>query len=172
MTASSIRITLMDRARIERTIRRVAYQVTEKIRDEKRICLIGLNQRGYAVAEELHKRLESATGGEVVLLQYSVTENSDTEKKRPDRQIYDREDTVVLVIDDVMFSGRTLFTAIRDLFDTAERVVYAMVLVDRGHRSLPIAPEFVGMEIPTKPKEHVEVVLREGLAEEVFLYRK
>lgn len=167
MTASATRITLMDRGRIERTIRRVAYQIRERVRDEKRICLIGLNQRGYAIAEELHGRLKRDSDDDVLLLGYDVSE-----KNRPDPKLYDRKDTVVLVIDDVIFSGRTLFTAVQDLFTSAEHVIYAGVLVDRGHRSLPVAPEFVGMEIPTKPKEHVEVVLKDGVAEEVFLYRE
>lgn len=169
MTADSGKVTLMDRARIERTVKRIAYQIAEKVKD-KRICLIGLNERGYAVAKELSERLEKACSNELTLLGMNVSHART--RAAEIRQEHPFDDSVVLIVDDVMFSGKTMFTALQYLFDRPDYTVYTAVLVDRGHRTLPIASEFVGMEIPTKPKEHVEMTLEDGLAHEVFLYRK
>ncbi|MEX2574447.1 MAG: phosphoribosyltransferase family protein [Balneolaceae bacterium] len=169
MPAERKKITLMDRSRIERTVKRIAYQIAEKAK-EKRICLVGLNERGLVIAGQILKGIEKACDNEAVLISLDVSRaRQEAERIRKE---YDFEDSVLLLVDDVIFTGETMFTALQYLLDRPSYTVYTAVLIDRGHRTLPVASEFIGMEIPTKPKEHVEMTVREGSAEEVFLYKK
>lgn len=167
--AFSNKITLMDRPRIERTIKRIAYQIAEKAKD-KSIVLIGLNERGHAVAKEISLHLKSAFDNEVELIRFDVVD--EIEQAETIREQFEFKDSMVLLVDDVIFTGKTMFTALQHLLDNPDYTVYTAVLIDRGHLSLPVKSEFIGMEIPTKPKEHVEMTLIEGVAEEVFLYKK
>lgn len=169
MTPFSNKITLMDRQRIERTIKRIAYQVAEKAKD-KRIILVGLNERGHAIATEIYGHLKSAFKNEVNLIRFDVT--GEIEHAETIRKEFEFNDSLVLLVDDVIFSGKTMFTALQHLLDNPDYTVYTAVLIDRGHLSLPVKSEFIGMEIPTKPKEHVEMTLRKGVADEVFLYKR
>lgn len=159
----------MDRARIERTIKRISYQIAEKAKD-KNISLVGLNERGYAVASEICTFLKDAKLNDVSL--FSLDVEKAVKKPETIKGEYKLDNTFVVVIDDVIFSGRTMFAALQFLLDQPDYTVYTGVLIDRGHRKLPVKSEFIGMEIPTKPKEHVELALRNGRAEEVFLYKK
>jgi len=169
MTDAGKKITLMDRARIERTIKRISYQISE-IAKEKGISLVGLNERGYSVASEIYKLLQSTNPDNVNL--FSLDVGKAIQKPETIEDKYKLTNTVVVIIDDVIFSGKTMFSALQFLLDQPDYTVYTAVLIDRGHRTLPVRSEFIGMEIPTKPMEHVELALRDGLAEEVFLYKK
>jgi pyrimidine operon attenuation protein / uracil phosphoribosyltransferase len=169
MTAYSKKITLMDRPRIERTIKRIAYQVAEKAKNRK-IFLVGLNERGYAVAKEIEKYLGSAFENETELISLEVSQI--VKQVESIRAQYVFNDAIVLLVDDVIFTGKTMFTALQHLLVEPDYTVYIAVLVDRGHLSLPVKSEFIGMEIPTKPKENVELTLLNDVAEEVFLYRE
>lgn len=169
MTEIDNKVTLMDRARIERTIKRISYQIAETAK-EKNISLVGLNERGYAVAQEISTILKRVNLNGVSLFSLDV----ERALKEPEtiKDEYELDNSIVVVIDDVIFSGKTMFSALQFLLDQPDYTVYTGVLIDRGHRTLPVRSEFIGMEIPTKPKEHVELALRDGVADEVFLYRK
>lgn len=159
----------MDRSRIERTIKRIAYQVAEKAKNRK-IFLVGLNERGFAVAREIEKHLGGAFDNETELISLEVSRVEEQVASIRAQHVF--EDAIVLLVDDVIFTGKTMFTALQHLLVEPDYTVYIAVLVDRGHLSLPVKSEFIGMEIPTKPKEHVELTLMNDMAEEVFLYRE
>jgi pyrimidine operon attenuation protein / uracil phosphoribosyltransferase len=169
MSFHSNRIILMDRPRIRRTIKRISFQVAEKAKQNK-IYVVGLNERGYAIASEIYSILEQAFDNEVELSKLEMDQSEN--QVETIREKFKFNDSVVLLVDDVMFTGRTMFKALSLLFDEPEFTVYTAVLVDRGHLTVPVKSEFVGLEIPTKPKEHIEMTLLDGIASEVFLYKK
>lgn len=168
MNANKGKITLMDRDRIERTIRRIAWQIAEKA-GEKEICIIGLNERGYAVAQEITLFLERASSNRTTLLPLNAARVK--EEAGAIRENHSLESSFVVLVDDVIFSGKTMFTALQHLVTEPNLTVATAVLVDRGNRRLPVASVFTGLDIPTKPREHVEVTLKGEKADEVFLYR-
>lgn len=169
MSSYSKKITLMDRNRIKRTLKRISFQVAEKAKKHK-IYLIGLNERGYAIAREIYSTLDESFENQVELISFEVSQ-ADTQVETI-RKKYEFSNSMVLLVDDVMFSGRTMFKALKTLFDEPDYSVYIVTLIDRGHLTIPVKSEFVGMEIPTKPKEHIEITLTDGTANEVFLYKE
>lgn len=158
----------MDRARVERTVKRMAYQIAEKVRD-KPMVLVGLNEGGERLARTIGAVLSGACDNKQVVL---ALQTDDLEQRSGSWSDFpDLSGSALLLIDDVIFSGQTLFTALRQLpVDEADEV-HVAVLVDRGHRKRPVWAQFVGIEIPTKANEHVEVVSGENALEKIILYK-
>ena len=159
-------LTLMDRARISRCIKRMAIQVYERFPANQPLHVIGLNERGFALAEELISELKQLRPR-----QGDVLYNLDVFSKG-NQAIPDLNDLHVLIVDDVVFSGRTLFQALSVLLHSQEPEAIEIVsLIDRGHRRYPILANIVGEHIPTKVGEHVEVLLNANHLEAVVLFK-
>ena len=159
----------MDSGRIRRTVKRIACQVAEKVKDQ-RICLVGLNERGLALAREIYEQLATLGLKDMGIYNLRVDQAAgDAEEIKNDEDI---DHSFILLVDDVMFSGRTMFSAMKQLIGEDSANVYTAVLIDRGHRSLPIHSSFSGMEIPTKPNEHVEMTVQNERADHVYLYKR
>lgn len=142
-----IRIDLMPKAHLNRAVLRMAYQILEDHKGAAPIQLFGIHVRGYALARTLARALEPISTQPVSV--HRITE----EPVSPD------PDSYVVLVDDVLFSGNTMFGALKALtLERVPKVLRVAVLVDRGHRILPIQPDFVGLESPTKFNEHVDVV--------------
>ncbi|MEX1213216.1 MAG: phosphoribosyltransferase family protein [Balneolaceae bacterium] len=157
---------LMDAARIDRAIHRMAYQMMEVAADQS-IFLIGLNQNGEQLVRKVSTIMTDAGENEPLRL------TLETEEKRlvePVDWPVIPEGAVIILIDDVLFSGETLFNVLQALPAETAYAVHVAVLVDRGHRRLPILCRFAGLEISTKLREHVEVTL-DGDQSDVRLYR-
>lgn len=141
---------LMDQARIERTLKRIAHQVLEKNRNDRELLLLGIDERGFAVATELAGYLQQVTDLPVRCMQL-----------KPDSDellSVDQTGLFVLLVDDVIFSGATMFKALKKISELeGMEEIHTAALVDRGHRKLPVMAEFVGTELPTKFDEHVSV---------------
>lgn len=158
---------LHDSKRIERTLKRMSYQILEEAQ-ETNIRLIGLNSRGLSVANKIKKHLEHATGEKM-----SVSNiQSDTDTPFSFSQKPDHNETLV-IIDDVIFSGISMHRAISKIPELSEfKKVFVAVLVDRGHRTLPVLASIVGVNIPTKLNEHVELRLKNNEPEAIVLLKK
>lgn len=159
-------ITLMNRDRIRRTIKRMAIQVCEGFLDTTPICIIGLNERGYSLAKEVHRELQSLNvSAPLELYAFDVFSNG----TQPLPSVHEKQ---VLIVDDVIFSGRTLFQALSILFHAQEpQMIEVLALIDRGHRRYPILADITGEFIPTKFGEHVEVLITKGTIVEVVLFK-
>lgn len=157
---------LMNRSRLERTVHRMAHELAEKVA-EKPILLLGLNERGLALATALHDSLERFGLGNSTVLPVnmagknstslsSVATNSETLNQIQSHQ------GVLVLCDDVIFSGKTLFELLKDLplNDDIEAILIS-TLIDRGHRVYPITPTVCGIFLPTKEGEHITVKLSE-----------
>lgn len=160
-------IVLMSRSRIERSLQRIAYQIVEETAGAKDISLLGIDRRGKVVADYIREQLEQILGEDIGCSRINIKH---PEEQASDEYISDDSNLLVLV-DDVIFSGRTMFKALTELDgDSLPGQVYCAVLVDRGHRKVPVMAHFQGIEIPTKLKEHVSVRLDEqGALQDVVL---
>lgn len=145
----------------------MSYQILEEARNQS-ICLIGLNERGYSVAKEIKKNLDEALNQPVSLDQLDSDDDSTLQYDSGDTQ-----DSILFIIDDVIFSGGTMFRAIQMISELSGlEKIFVVVLVDRGHRKFPVHAEIVGLDAPTKLNEQVELHLKDGSPNEVVLIEK
>ena len=153
---------------IARALRRVAHEIVERNPDELP-ALVGIHRRGAVLAIRLRELLEEVTGEEIDSGDLDIGFYRDDLASRPQAPVlhsshidFDLSDATVVVVDDVLFTGRTVRAAIEGLFAYGRpRRVQLAVLVDRGHRELPIRPDYVGKNLPTSLGERVNVRLAE-----------
>lgn len=166
--AAVIRVVL-DATAISRALTRIAHEILERNKGPADIVLLGIPSRGAPLAGRIAAILASVEGVEIPVGALDVTMYRDDLRLRPARavgatQVPSRgiDDAVVVLVDDVLFSGRTIRAALDALGDIGRpRAVQLAVLVDRGHRELPIRADFVGKNLPTSLAETVRVWLSE-----------
>jgi len=146
-------LVLMDSSRVERTIRRMAFQLLEDIPDPSKLLLAGLNIRGYKLAQQLQQHLAKSLQCPVQL------ERIDANSAEAPVVNFDVDNKDIILVDDVLFSGLTMARALNAVVYKADpQRIRIAVLVDRGHRKFPLYPEVYGIKYPTKFDEHVEVI--------------
>ena len=171
---------IMDSTAIQRTLTRVAHEIVEKNKGTADLVLIGLRSRGVDLARRLSQCLKQIEGVDVPVGALDITLYRDdlvTTSERPLLRLTEMpsavDGRVVLLVDDVVKTGRTIRAAMDALMDFGRpRAVQLVGLVDRGHRELPIKLDYVGKNVPTSREEQVEVRLDEtDEADEVVLIR-
>lgn len=156
---------------LRRTLRRIAHEIAEKNPDPDALAIVGIHTRGALLARRLHASLAELTGAEVPIGDIDISfYRDDVGAKSPATQPvvhashidFDLAGRTIVLVDDVLFTGRTVRAAIDALFDYGrpQRVQLA-VLCDRGHRELPIRPDYVGKNLPTGREQRVNVHLEE-----------
>ncbi len=166
---------LLDAEAMARTLSRIAHEVIERNEDLETVALVGIHTRGVPIAQRLRRAIEERAGVELPLGQLDITFHRDDVLVRAGRAPrrsqpivrdtkldFELEGRTVILVDDVLYTGRTIRAAIDALFEYGrpERVQLA-VLADRGHRELPIRPDYVGKNLPTSREERVQVQLVE-----------
>jgi pyrimidine operon attenuation protein / uracil phosphoribosyltransferase len=162
---------VLERDDLRRTLRRIAHEIAEKNPDPDALAIVGIHTRGALLARRLHASLAELTGAEVPIGDIDISfYRDDVGAKSPATQPvvhashidFDLAGRTVVLVDDVLFTGRTVRAAIDALFDYGrpQRVQLA-VLCDRGHRELPIRPDYVGKNLPTGREQRVNVHLEE-----------
>jgi pyrimidine operon attenuation protein/uracil phosphoribosyltransferase len=157
---------------LRRTLRRIAHEIAEKNPGPEGLAIVGIHTRGALLARRLHTLVGELTGAELPIGDIDISfYRDDVGAKSPASQPvvhashidFDLSGRTVVLVDDVLFTGRTVRAAIDALFDYGrpERVQLA-VLCDRGHRELPIRPDYVGKNLPTARGERVNVRLEES----------
>ena len=161
---------VLDREDIRRTLVRIAHEIVEKTGGE-RIAVVGIHRRGAVIAARVRELVESLTDAPVPLGDLDISfYRDDVTIRGPERQPvvhsshieFPIDGMTVVLVDDVLYTGRTVRAAIEALFDYGrpQRVQLA-VLADRGHRELPIRPDYVGKNLPTARAERVNVRVEE-----------
>ena len=173
MTAGRI---LLDEEALGRTLSRIAHEVIERNDDLYDVALVGIHTRGVPLAQRLRRRVEEFSGIAPDLGALDITFHRDDVSVRPGgeaplrsqplvrdtRLDFPLEGRTVILVDDVLYTGRTIRAAIDALFEYGRPArVQLAVLVDRGHRELPIRPDYVGKNLPTSRDERVHVQLVE-----------
>jgi pyrimidine operon attenuation protein / uracil phosphoribosyltransferase len=162
---------VLGRDDLRRTLRRIAHEIAEKNPAPDALAIVGIHTRGALLARRLHASLGELTGSQAPIGDLDISfYRDDVGAKSPAAQPvvhashidFDIAGKTVVLVDDVLFTGRTVRAAIDALFDYGrpQRVQLA-VLCDRGHRELPIRPDYVGKNLPTAREERVNVRLEE-----------
>ncbi|HEX9021091.1 MAG TPA: bifunctional pyr operon transcriptional regulator/uracil phosphoribosyltransferase PyrR [Nitrospirota bacterium] len=165
---------ILDKNGIDRALTRIAHEVLEKNKGARDIVLVGIQRGGVHLAKRLAVKIKEIEGAEPPLGSLDITMYRDdlaTRKSQPVPQAtditFDLKDKIMVLVDDVIFTGRTIRAALNSVMDYGRPLrIQLAVLVDRGHRELPIRPDYVGKNLPTSIKEKVEVMLSEGGGEE------
>ena len=168
---------LMDEAEIRRAVTRVAHEILERNKGAEGVVLIGIAARGDDLARRLAAEIERIEGSPVRVGALDITFYRDDIGMRADapevhetRIDFDVNDRTVVLVDDVLFTGRTIRAAMDALVDFGRpTAIQLAVLVDRGHRELPIRADYVGKNVPTRRDEDVRVALREVDGEDAVL---
>jgi pyrimidine operon attenuation protein/uracil phosphoribosyltransferase len=166
---------LMQSGDVDRAVRRLAREISERARERRDdLAVVGIRRGGVHLAERVRREIQAAGGGEpplgtldIALYRDDLTERGAAPVVGPTDIRFPVAGKVIVLVDDVLYTGRTVRAALDELVDFGRpRRVWLAVLVDRGGRELPIAPDFVGTKVEVDDSENVEVRLREGGAPE------
>ena len=160
---------ILDKNGIDRALTRVAHEILEKNRGANDLVLVGIQRGGVHLAKRLAGKIKEIEKVAVPVGSLDITMYRDdlaTRKSQPVPQAtditFDIKDKVMVLVDDVIFTGRTIRAALNSIMDYGRPIsIQLAVLVDRGHRELPIRADYVGKNLPTSSKEKVEVILSE-----------
>src|SRR6266705_103692 len=162
---------VMDADRIARTLTRIAHEIVERNKGVDDLALIGVRTRGVHIARRLARSLKEITGDDVPTGTLDITLYRDDLMRhavgpqpviRRTESRFSIDDKKILLVDDVLYTGRTTRAALDALIDFGRpKGIQLVVLVDRGHRELPIKADYVGKNLPTSPSQSVQVHLTE-----------
>ena len=160
---------IMDAVKIRRVLARVATEIIERNRNLKSLVIVGVKTRGVAIGKRLARMIAELEGVEIPVGTLDITRYRDDIPAPKSKPALDRKDIGfpvvkkdILLVDDVLMTGRTIRAAMDALIDRGRpQTVQLVVLIDRGHRELPIRPDYVGKVLPTSRREVVRVRLKE-----------
>ena len=168
---------VFERAEIGRALTRIAHEIIERTRGAEQVVLLGIPTRGVPLAGRLAAGIQQVEGHPIPHGSLDITMYRDDLRLRPARALRRTrvppdgiDGKIVVLVDDVLYSGRTVRAALDALNDLGRpRAVQLAVLVDRGHRELPIRPDYVGKNLPTSQQELVRVLVTEVDGEDAVL---
>ncbi len=160
---------LLDADKIKRTLVRLGHEIIEKNPNLKDLAIIGIRTRGDIIAQRLFSIIKAISKEEVNIGTLDVTfyrddfrTNLGTPKVGPSKILFDIDKKNIVLIDDVLYTGRTIRAAMDEIFSLGRpNKIQLGVLIDRGHRELPIKADYVGKNYPTSINEHIHVYLNE-----------
>lgn len=156
---------IMDAAGIDRALTRIAHEIIERNKGIENVALVGIRRRGVPLAKALAEKIEKVENKKILQGVIDITLYRDDLTVIDDLPIingtqidFDVSDKIIVLVDDVIFTGRTVRAAMNAVIDIARpKCVQFAALIDRGHRELPIRPDYVGKNIPTSLNEIVQV---------------
>lgn len=160
---------LLDQDGIRRSLTRIAHEIVEKNKGVDDLILVGIRRRGVPLAERLAEIIKQIEGVQVPVGKLDITLYRDDLTALSDHPVvrgtdipYDVTNKTVIFVDDVLYTGRTIRAAMDALMDMGRpHLIQLAVLIDRGHRELPIRADYIGKNVPTAKKESIKVMLRE-----------
>lgn len=173
---------IMDKESIRRAVMRMAHEIVEKNKGIADLCLVGIRTRGAVLAERVNSCIEAIEGNklpagilDITLYRDDLTLVATQPVVRETLIDFNISDKKIILIDDVLFTGRTIRAALDALVDFGRPAsIQLAVLIDRGHRELPIRADYVGKNIPTSSTQDVQVILEEsdGKGDEVIIHER
>lgn len=173
------KVLILNDAAIQRALQRLAHEVAERNEHSRQVVLVGIQRGGVPLAQRLTQALANIWGHVVPTGQLDVSMHRDDLDRRAAPNVqptvipFDVTGKTVVLVDDVLFSGRTVRAAMDALNDFGRPTcIQLAVLIDRGHRELPIKADFVGKNVPTSPKENIHVRLGATLGNDEVILEK
>nr|WP_205607332.1 bifunctional pyr operon transcriptional regulator/uracil phosphoribosyltransferase PyrR [Clostridium sporogenes] len=165
----NLKAVIMDEVKIKRSITRISHEIIEKNKGGQDIILVGIKRRGVPIAKRIAENIKNFEGIDIPvgildisLYRDDLSELSQDPIVKNNKLDIDIKDKKIILVDDVIYTGRTVRAAIQAIFDNGRPgKIQLAVLVDRGHRELPIRPDYVGKNIPTSLSEAILVELNE-----------
>nr|WP_205608198.1 bifunctional pyr operon transcriptional regulator/uracil phosphoribosyltransferase PyrR [Clostridium sporogenes] len=165
----NLKAVIMDEVKIKRSITRISHEIIEKNKGGQDIVLVGIKRRGVPIAKRIAENIKNFEGIDIPvgildisLYRDDLSELSQDPIVKNNKLDIDIKDKKIILVDDVIYTGRTVRAAIQAIFDNGRPgKIQLAVLVDRGHRELPIRPDYVGKNIPTSLSEAILVELNE-----------
>ena len=162
-------VVVLDAKTIQRALVRIAHEIVEKNKGAENMAVIGIQNRGAYLAERVAKLIEQIEGVEIPLGLMDITLYRDDVQTKLDQPLvqktdilFDVVDKIIILVDDVLYTGRTVRAALDQIIDFGRpRSIQFAVLVDRGHRELPIRADYVGKNIPTAKDDRVKLKIKE-----------
>ena len=173
-----VEVKMMDGEAVHRAVRRIAHEIAER-QAKGNVALVGIQTRGVPLAHRLAKEFQLIEGGGVLPVgsldisfhRDDLAQNVPVPKGS--EVLFDLKGKTVILVDDVLFTGRTIRAALDALCDLGRpKIIQLAVLVDRGHRELPIRPDYIGKNLPTAAQEKVRVRLMEVDGEDAVILEK
>ena len=160
---------IMNSESLTRCIKRIAHEILEKNDGTKNIILVGIKRRGIPLAERIANFIDQIESVKVPVCSLDISFYRDDLSKISEEPTvkqtnldFNIDNKIVILVDDVLYTGRTARAAIDALFDNARpRMIQLAVIVDRGHREIPIRADYVGKNVPTSKEEHISVCVNE-----------
>lgn len=161
MSESIKKVLILNQDQISNKIIRIAYQILEDNFGENTIVLVGIASHGYVIAERLKQILEKISKGdkEIILMKVIVNKSKSSLEATTDIPVETVKNKTVVLVDDVLSSGRTLAYAMGVFFDIPLKKMRTAVLIDRSHHRFPVFSDFYGLKLSTTLREHVTVSL-------------
>ena len=158
---------IMDQKLIQKTIKRISYQIYETNSEENELVLAGIKENGLELATRIQKELKKISDLDVVLIEIKMDKKNPRDKISMSQSISFCENKSVVVVDDVLNTGRTLIYAVKKFLSIKLKKIQTAVLVNRNHKNFPIKGDFKGISLSTSIKEHINV--RFGKDEGIYL---
>ncbi len=165
---------ILDQEQLKRALIRIAHEILEKNQGASNIAIVGIQSRGFYLAQRLVKNVSSIESIEVPIGALDISLYRDDLSTNPQPILkktevnFDLMDKNIILVDDVLYTGRTIRAALDALTDIGRPAsIQLAVLVDRGHRQLPIRPDYVGKNIPTATRQRVSVQLAEESGQDI-----
>jgi len=156
------KVIILNSEQIEQKITRIAYQILEDSIEEQELIFAGIADRGYTFAERVINELKKISQQKISLIKISLDKNSTSLKANTDKDISSAKDKVVILVDDVLNSGRTLAYGLSVFLNVPLKKMRIVVLIDRSHHNYPVYSDFAGLKLSTVLKEHVSVIFSDS----------
>lgn len=160
------KLLILNKKQIEQRIDRMAYQILEDNLGEQELIIAGIVDKGYLIAKRLKSVLENISEIKITLMEVKINKEISHLESSSDLDLNLVSNKVVILVDDVLNSGRTLAYGLGVFLDIPLKKLRTLVLIDRSHRNFPISPDFTGLELATILKDHVDVILDEKSEED------
>ena len=161
---------IMDKQTVDRAIKRIAYEIIERNKGTENVVLIGIQTKGVSIAKNVAAKIKEFEGIELPLGTLDITFYRDDLTMLTQHPVIKQSDIPfaiegknIILVDDVLYSGRTIRAAIEELFDMGRPAkIELAILIDRGHRELPIRADYIGKDVPTSKRERINVEVDEN----------